>query len=63
MNEAECWDCSARFNPLVAFHRNGCPECPATLERLFQQRDGEAERDPEAVEIDYPIDEPGGVVS
>lgn len=54
--EARCFDCNKTFNPFVAFERThdghrGCPHCEASLTRLFNQRSGEEEPDPEAVEI------------
>lgn len=51
MTDTKCWDCGAVFNPLRAFHGNGCPECSAKLEDLFQQRDDEDAPNPENVQI------------
>lgn len=52
-NDAECWDCGAVFNPLVAFYHDGCPGtgCDADLDDLFNQRSGDSKPDPERVQI------------
>lgn len=68
MSEARCFDCNETFDPLVAFEPTrdgyqGCPHCDSSLTRLFNQRSGEDEPDPEKADIQYPFNGPGGVES
>lgn len=63
-DEARCFDCNETFDAKNAFCRpKGCPHCDASLERLFNQRSGDEEPDPEKADIQYPFDGPGGVES
>lgn len=42
-NHVACFECETTFDPLEAFHGDGCPGCDASQNRLFEQRD-EAEK-------------------